>query len=104
MPSALLVVPSKPQTCFYAPAFSFGQSRKKRDNNKWRHQDEALAIFLKEERGILNMATGTGKTRTALKILSRLFETGEIETAIPRNGNVDDARFDPMTMLARVGT
>jgi superfamily II DNA or RNA helicase len=51
-------------------------------NNKWRHQDEALQIFIKEERGILNMATGTGKTRTALKILATLFESSKIDTAI----------------------
>lgn len=49
---------------------------------KWRHQDEALAIFLRSERGVLNMATGTGKTRTALKILVELFDRNEIDTTI----------------------
>ena len=28
---------------------------------------KALKIFLKEKHGILEMATGTGKTRTAIK-------------------------------------
>ena len=50
--------------------------------NKWRHQDEAVKVFLTTERGVLNMATGTGKTRTALKILKALFRRGDIETAI----------------------
>ena len=51
-------------------------------DRKWRHQEEALEVFLKEERGVLNMATGTGKTRTALKIVSALFEAEEIDTVI----------------------
>ena len=50
--------------------------------NKWRHQDDALETFLDAERGILNMATGTGKTRTALNILRRLFEHDHIDTVI----------------------
>lgn len=50
--------------------------------NKWRHQDDALKAFLDAERGVLNMATGTGKTRTALNILRRLFERDEIDTVI----------------------
>ena len=50
--------------------------------DKWRHQDEALEKFLAAERGVLNMATGTGKTRTSIKILRRLFEQGSIDTVI----------------------
>ena len=50
--------------------------------DKWRHQEEALEIFLRAERGILNMATGTGKTRTALKIIQSLFERNLIDTVI----------------------
>ena len=49
---------------------------------KWRHQDEALEIFLASERGVLNMATGTGKTRTALKIMQVLFSRARIDTVI----------------------
>jgi superfamily II DNA or RNA helicase/HKD family nuclease len=59
-----------------------GRRTEKTEHNKWRHQDEALEIFLKAKRGVLNMATGTGKTHTALKILEALFETNEIDTAI----------------------
>jgi superfamily II DNA or RNA helicase/HKD family nuclease len=51
-------------------------------SHKWRHQTEARDIFLRAERGVLNMATGTGKTRTALNILKDLFGQNRIDTAI----------------------
>lgn len=57
-------------------------------SDRWQHQNDALKIFLESERGILNMATGTGKTRTALKILQTLFEQDKIDTVIvSTNGN-----------------
>jgi superfamily II DNA or RNA helicase/HKD family nuclease len=59
-----------------------GYAKHPSQESKWKHQDQALAIFLKEERGVLNMATGTGKTRTALKILAALFGKGLIDTAV----------------------
>ena len=49
---------------------------------KWRHQDEAIEEFLKKERGVLEMATGTGKTRTALRICESLIKTGDIDSII----------------------
>lgn len=49
---------------------------------RWRHQDEAVAAFLESPAGILEMATGTGKTRTAIKILTRLVVDGAITCAI----------------------
>ena len=49
---------------------------------RWRHQDEAVEKFLAAERGVLKMATGTGKTRTALKILEVLFARQDIDTVI----------------------
>lgn len=49
---------------------------------RWAHQDEAVAAFLDAGAGILEMATGTGKTRTALKILTRLIDTAAIDAAI----------------------
>lgn len=49
---------------------------------KWRHQDEALESLLAAERGVLDMATGTGKTRTALKIVRRLVQDRQIDTII----------------------
>ena len=49
---------------------------------RWRHQDEAVEAFLPARVGVLEMATGTGKTRTALKLLDRLIRAGEIDSAI----------------------
>jgi|GEM_PF-110977 len=48
----------------------------------WKHQEEAIATFLKKERGVLEMATGTGKTKTSLEICRRLFENGQIQTMV----------------------
>lgn len=54
----------------------------------WRHQAEAVKIFLEKQRGILEMATGTGKTRTALQICKRLFDDQAIETImVAADGN-----------------
>ena len=50
--------------------------------HKWRHQDEAVTTFLRAERGVLEMATGTGKTRTALRILQTLSNRNDIATAL----------------------
>ena len=48
----------------------------------WTHQEKAVNEFLDNKRGILEMATGTGKTRTALIIMSILLERGEINSVI----------------------
>ena len=48
----------------------------------WKHQERALTAFLAEKRGILEMATGTGKTRTAIAIASKLLSQGQIESII----------------------
>mgnify|MGYP001465316324 CR=1 FL=1 len=48
----------------------------------WPHQRAAVAEVMDKQRGILEMATGTGKTRTALVILARLIRVSAIETAI----------------------
>lgn len=50
--------------------------------NLWRHQDEAASRFLDAKRGILEMATGTGKTRTALRIARQLWEEERIEAVV----------------------
>ena len=49
---------------------------------KWRHQDAACAAFLEHQAGVLAMATGTGKTRTALKIEAELRERELSSTTI----------------------
>ena len=50
--------------------------------HKWRHQDDALKVFIEKKAGILAMATGTGKTATAIKIANFLFEKSSIDTLI----------------------
>jgi superfamily II DNA or RNA helicase len=60
---------------YAAPKPGVGQDR-------WIHQKEAAAAFLRARCGILEMATGTGKTRTALTILGELSERGLVETTI----------------------
>jgi len=52
------------------------------ETTRWRHQTAAAAAFLKARNGILEMATGTGKTRTALNILGELQARDLIETAV----------------------
>lgn len=50
--------------------------------DRWSHQRQAVAAFLKSRHGILEMATGTGKTRTALSILNELSERDLVETTV----------------------
>lgn len=59
------------------------------DPARWRHQEEAVSKFLEARAGILEMATGTGKTRTALKILSRLTNEGRVDAAIVTTDGTD---------------
>lgn len=53
-----------------------------REDSRWKHQRAAVAAFLAQPHGILQMATGTGKTRTALQIASALFEQRSIDSII----------------------
>jgi len=50
--------------------------------DKWHHQDDAVREFLRAKRGVLDMATGTGKTRIASTIIRILFANAEIDTGI----------------------
>lgn len=54
----------------------------KRPEDKWAHQDKAVECFLKNKHGILAMATGTGKTITAIKIMNRLFNEEKIRRVV----------------------
>jgi len=65
--------------CPYSPPASREATA---EDLKWRHQDDACAEFLKNKAGILSMATGTGKTRTALKIEAELRERELSSTTI----------------------
>lgn len=55
----------------------------------WPHQQNAFDEFLKKERGILEMATGTGKTRTALQICRDLFDRKLIDTVVVSTDGTD---------------
>lgn len=70
---------------------------------RWRHQDEAVAAFLARERGVLEMATGTGKTRTALRIVRDLVTTDQVSTIIvAMDGNdLMDQWYDQLTPLSQ---
>lgn len=79
-------------------------------SHKYRHQDEAVEEFLKEENGILEMATGTGKTRTAGKIINKLFDQDKIDQFIVTCYGVDllkqwkgifDNKEEPESILLR---
>lgn len=50
--------------------------------DRWRHQHEATAAFLEKEHGVLEMATGTGKTRTAITILTELLLRDLVSTIV----------------------
>jgi len=52
----------------------------------WEHKKLAIAEFLKCQKGILSMATGTGKTSTALEIARQLILTGKINKIIVSAG------------------
>ena len=52
------------------------------NQNKWQHQDNALVEFMNARAGVLAMATGTGKTRTALKIDAELRERALVHSTI----------------------
>lgn len=49
---------------------------------RWQHQRDAISAFLEAKNGILEMATGTGKTRTALTIAEELRERELVDTVI----------------------
>ncbi len=48
----------------------------------WDHKKDAINIFLKNRKGVLEMATGTGKTSTALEIVRQLLIKKEIDKVI----------------------
>lgn len=58
------------------------------EDTRWKHQDIAVEKFMQCRHGILEMATGTGKTRTALKIIQKLFRSGSVtRIVITMHGN-----------------
>jgi superfamily II DNA or RNA helicase len=68
------------------PIFTEDKSEKDSTNNisqqlpkwLWKHQEEAIVAFLEKPKGILEMATGTGKTSTSLEIANQMIKKGTI--------------------------
>jgi len=58
-------------------------------SDKWRHQEEAKKVFMNIGSGVLEMATGTGKTRTALKILGNLVNEKKINGVVITTDGTD---------------
>lgn len=58
-------------------------------DSKWVHQDQAVERFIRERAGVLEMATGTGKTRTAQKIIARLANDVDLKTVIVTTRSLD---------------
>ena len=72
--------------------------------SKWRHQEEAVEQFLAAKRGVLEMATGTGKTRTALKIFNRLVNDYNVRSLIVSAEGVDllDQWYDNVVQAIKI--
>jgi superfamily II DNA or RNA helicase len=51
-------------------------------DKKWSFQEIARKIFIEKKWGLLEMATGTGKTRTALAIITQLINENKIDKII----------------------
>ena len=51
-------------------------------DKKWSFQERARKIFIEKKWGLLEMATGTGKTRTALAIATQLINENKIDKII----------------------
>ena len=73
------IPPDKPKV--EEPTIEFKES-KKLSETLWEHQKKAFDIFRKKKSGILEMATGTGKTRTAIAIMEDLLFNKKIDGAI----------------------
>lgn len=72
----------------------------------WRHQKQAVEAFLQARRGILEMATGTGKTRTALHICHYLLTQNLIDTILIAAHGTDlmDQWYGDLLGLARASS
>ena len=61
----------------------------KKDEGLWGHQDKAVEQFIEERAGVLEMATGTGKTRTAQKIIDHLSKENGLATVLVTTRSLD---------------
>jgi hypothetical protein len=58
-------------------------------DRKWIHQDRAVDRFIEKRSGVLEMATGTGKTRTAEKIIERLADDDGLNLVLVTTRSLD---------------
>ncbi len=58
-------------------------------DRKWIHQEQAVQCFIEKRAGVLEMATGTGKTRTAEKIIERLAEYDGLKMVLVTTRSLD---------------
>ena len=58
------------------------ESASSKTDIRWLHQSEAVERVIQLRSGIIEMATGTGKTHTALQIFSVLLDRDQIDSAI----------------------
>ncbi|WP_378212427.1 DEAD/DEAH box helicase family protein (plasmid) [Aquicoccus sp. G2-2] len=68
--------------------------------DKWSHQAEAMMKFIEAGNGVLEMATGTGKTRTALKIIGELQSRGEVDAIVVTMSGTDLLKQWHKTIIA----
>lgn len=59
------------------------------EDPRWAHQPEAVNAVLEKKHGVLEMATGTGKTRTSIRLMSHLIDAGDIDSAIITTDGTD---------------
>jgi superfamily II DNA or RNA helicase len=75
-------LPHEPKSPFVSERKGSYKVNSSKESDPWRHQTEAVEAFLQHRCGILEMATGTGKTRTALNILKELVARQAINSVI----------------------
>ena len=71
-----------PDSCPKKPKSDPPTDDQDQSTRRWRHQDEAISCFMGSERGVLEMATGTGKTRTATRIVRELVDNRTVDSII----------------------
>lgn len=90
--AGLLVIPLSQKSLRFirthAPEHRPNMKEHSEESRRWRHQEEAKEAFLNSGRGIIEMATGTGKTLTALLVFDELFDRQQIDgVVITATGN-----------------
>ena len=59
-----------------------GNGKDEKVQEVWPHKKNAIEEFLKKKNGVLEMATGTGKTKTSLEILKVLVNENKVNSCI----------------------